>query len=129
MTRVLVVDDHRDSADSLGQVLKTLGYDASMAYDGLEAVAISKTAHPDVVILDIEMPVMDGFNAARLLRSMAPVTLIALTAMASADIEAQTAAAGFDFYLSKPADIDLLLSILHSVANPPGTAAALEAVV
>jgi two-component system, cell cycle response regulator DivK len=128
MTKVMVVDDYRDSADTLSQVLRTLDFDTSTAYDGLEAVTIAKAFHPDVVILDIEMPVMDGFSAARLLRLMAPVTLIALTAMATADIEAQIVAAGFDLYLPKPVDLDLLLSILQSVAHLPGKPVALEEV-
>jgi len=128
MTKVMVVDDYRDSADSLSQVLRTLDFDTSTAYDGLEAVTIAKTFNPDVVILDIEMPVMDGFSAARLLRLMAPVTLIALTAMATADTEAQAVAAGFDFYLPKPVDLDLLLSILQSAAHASGKTAALEEV-
>jgi CheY-like chemotaxis protein len=122
MTKVLVADDYRDSADSLSQVLNTLGYETSTAYDGLEAVMSARAFQPDVAILDIEMPVMDGFGAARLLSSTPPPTLIALTAKASADIEAQTAAAGFDFYLPKPVDLDRLLSILQSIAHPPALA-------
>ena len=120
MTKVLVVDDYRDGADSLSQLLNTLGYETSTAYDGLEAVTSAREFHPDIAILDIEMPVLDGFGAASILRSMPPVALIALTAMPSTDIEARTAAAGFDFYLSKPVDLGRLLPILRSIAPSPG---------
>lgn len=125
MTKVLVVDDYRDGADSLSQLLMTLGYETSTAYDGSEAVASAVAFEPDAAILDIEMPVLDGFGAAKILRSMPPMTLIALTAMADPDIAAQTAAAGFDFYLPKPVDLDQLLSILRTIARPPGEAEAL----
>ena len=119
MTRVLVADDFRDSADSLTLVLSTLGYETSTAYDGLDAVISAKDFHPDVAILDIEMPVMDGFSAARLLRSMSSSTLIALTSKAGTDIGAETSAAGFDFYLPKPVDLGQLLSLLRSIELPP----------
>ncbi len=106
MTKVLVVDDCRDAADSLSQLLTTFGYDTSTACDGSRAVASAEVFRPDVAILDIEMPVLDGFGAAKILRSMPPMALIALPAKADLDMEAQTATAGFDFYLSKPVDLE-----------------------
>ena len=115
MQRVMVVDDARDAAESLALLFETLGFETCTAYDGQEAVDAVQTFRPDVIVLDIEMPVLDGFAAARAIRKLPdpsrPV-LIALTALAAADVEQRTLAAGFDFYLSKPADLDRLISLM-----------------
>src|ERR1044071_4583269 len=81
--KVLVVDDQADTADSLGLLLTQLGYDTSIAYGALEGVRQATTFLPDVVMLDVHMPSIDGLDAARAIRSCRlspPPVLVALTA-------------------------------------------------
>lgn len=122
--RILVVDDNADGADTLALLLDFMGYDVRTAYDGLQAVAQAKEWQPDLVILDINMPVMDGYQAARKLRNMKEterVVLVALTARTSPADRAISKAAGFDLHLAKPVAADRLTEVvdqqLHS--RPP----------
>ena len=105
--RVLVVDDHHDAADTTAEFLRMYGtYDVRTAYDGMEAVELARSFLPEVVILDINMPVMDGYEAASLLRDgQAPgarLLLVALTGRNQPEDVARAKAAGFDHHLSKP---------------------------
>jgi CheY-like chemotaxis protein len=102
MSKVLVVDDAHDGADSLALLFQALGRQTATAYDGAQAVEASHGFLPDFIILDIEMPLMKGFEAAKALRierPVAPPVLIALTAMTGANVEQRTLDSGFDFYL------------------------------
>ncbi|AKJ27387.1 response regulator [Caldimonas brevitalea] len=104
--RVLVVDDNRDAADSLAMVLQVLGYETGIAYDGAQALEVARRFLPEVVVLDINMPVMDGYQVARVLRqsSAEPRTvLVALTARTTPEDECAARDAGFDIHLAKPA--------------------------
>ena len=115
MSKVLVVDDAHDGADSLALLFQALGHQTATAYDGAQAVEASHGFLPDFIILDIEMPLMNGFEAAKALRTrrpVAPPVLIALTALTGADVEQHTLDSGFDFYLSKPADLGRLVAIV-----------------
>ncbi len=81
--RVLVVDDHRDSTDSLALLLELRGHEVRSAYDGQGALEIAREFHPEVVFLDIGMPGIDGYGVARTLRELAPkgnpTVLVAVT--------------------------------------------------
>jgi PAS domain S-box-containing protein len=115
--RVLVVDDNKDAAASMGMLLKYLGTEVQIAHDGETALALIERDHPDVVLLDIGMPGMDGFEVARRVRQRVDfnnIMLIALTGWGQAEDRDRTRGAGFDHHLVKPADIAALQSLLIS---------------
>ena len=122
--RILVVDDNRDCADSLGMLLKFLGADVCTANDGLAALEALKTYRPTVVFLDIGMPGMDGYEIARQARQQPEgrdVMLIALTGWGQDEDRRQSKEAGFDHHLIKPLDLDALRALLASLPQdqPP----------
>jgi PAS domain S-box-containing protein len=113
--RVLVVDDNVDSAATLGTLLRYLGADVHVVNDGAAALTAMERYRPDVVLLDIGMPGMDGFEVARRIRQRSEwndVTLIALTGWGQEDDRRRTRQAGFDHHLVKPADMASLQSLL-----------------
>jgi CheY-like chemotaxis protein len=115
--RVLVVDDNKDAAASMGMLLNFLGSDVQVVHDGASALAAIDSYRPDVVLLDIGMPGMDGFEVAQQVRQRAEfnnIMLIALTGWGQAEDRHRTQAAGFDYHLVKPADITALQSLLIS---------------
>lgn len=116
----LVVDDNRDAANSLAEFLDALGIATSVAYSGTEALALLPTLQPDVAVLDIGMPGMDGHELARRIRQHpagAQVLLVALTGWGQQSDREATAAAGFQHHLVKPLDPDALLPILDSIGR------------
>jgi signal transduction histidine kinase len=115
--RVLVVDDNLDAADSLGDLLGALGYHATVAYDPAQAIAAAGGAMPQVAILDIGLPGMDGFELAGHLRRLpdgAALKLIALSGYGQEHDKSRSRAAGFDAHLVKPVNIAELQSVLDS---------------
>jgi signal transduction histidine kinase len=114
-TRVLVVDDNQDAADSLADLLGALGYQASVAYDPAQAIAAATAAMPQVAILDIGLPGMDGFELAGCLRALpegAALTLIALSGYGQENDKSRSRAAGFSAHLVKPVNLaDLQTSL------------------
>jgi CheY-like chemotaxis protein len=116
--RVLIVDDNRDAAESLGLLLGMLGADVRVARDGPEALEIVKGYDPAVVLLDIGMPGMDGFEVARRIRagsaSRRP-SIVALTGWGQPEDRRRTKEAGFDHHLVKPADMVALQGILSTI--------------
>lgn len=104
--RVLVVDDNVDAADALAMLLQMHGYETRAAYDGQQAITLCALFEPDVVLMDIDMPVMDGYGAAQELRrhNGKRLVLIALTGRVTAEDRADAVRAGFDAYLTKPFD-------------------------
>src|SRR5262249_22319846 len=116
--RVLVVDDNRDAADSLGQLLKVLGADVRVARDGAEALEAYGDYDPAVVLLDIGMPGMDGYEGARRIRARSPgprPTIVALTGWGQEKDRREAREAGFDHHLVKPAEIGALKELLRSL--------------
>jgi CheY-like chemotaxis protein len=112
--RVLVVDDSVDAANGLVAVLSSADYDARAAYDGVTALEVATIFKPHVVMLDIDMPHMNGYVTAEGLRQLAePQVLIAYTAYSSPEAVAATARAGFDLHLSKPCEVRQLLQLLE----------------
>jgi CheY-like chemotaxis protein len=118
---VLVVDDNRDAAETLGELLHMSGYVVAVAEDG--ASALSAVAHhrPDVVLLDIGLPDMDGYEVCRRIRGGAAVSpqplLVALTGWGQQGDKDAAASAGFDAHMTKPVDLDALLRMLQERAS------------
>jgi PAS domain S-box-containing protein len=117
--RILVVDDNEDAAASLALLLQILGGEVRTAHDGLEAVAAAAEIQPDVVLLDIGLPKMDGYDAARAMRRQAwaeKALLIAVTGWGQAADRDRCFAAGFDHHLVKPLDTAVLMQLLRERA-------------
>jgi CheY-like chemotaxis protein len=113
--RILVADDNRDNAQSLAMLLQLQGNEVETVYDGLEAVEAAERYHPDVVLLDIGMPKMDGYAACRLIREQPggrDIRIIALTGWGQDEDRRKSKAAGFDDHLVKPVAPATLLSAL-----------------
>jgi CheY-like chemotaxis protein len=118
--RILIVDDNRDSAESLQTILELEGHQAVASFSGLEALEIAEHLSPELVILDIAMPGMDGFETARKLRALAgsrDLKLIALSGWGSAANDARITAAGFSLHLVKPVDFAQLNAIVAQFAS------------
>lgn len=116
--RILVVDDLVASAETLMTLLEMEGFEVKVANEGASALHIAEQFRPDVVLLDIGLPGMNGFEVAHRLRlqpASRDALLIALTGYGEAESRSRSAKAGFDFHMVKPADVNLLLSML---ANP-----------
>ncbi|VCU68110.1 Autoinducer 2 sensor kinase/phosphatase LuxQ [Pigmentiphaga humi] len=120
--RVLVLDDNRDSADSLAMLLEIQGHDARPLYDAEAALQLAPEFLPQLVFIDLAMPVMDGFAALRAFKALpqlAGTMFVALTGYGQQDDRARTAEAGFDRHLVKPLDISLLDEMLDAAAAQP----------
>lgn len=113
MCRILVADDLHANADCLVELLNLSGHVAFPAYNGWEAVTTAQWCKPAVAILDLQMPLLDGFGVAlELMKLASPPLLIALTALSSPAARAQTAEYGFAHHLLKPAALSLLLNLI-----------------
>ncbi len=124
---VLIVDDNKFAADSLASVLELAGHQPRVAYNGQDALALIDSFVPEVVLLDIGLPGMDGFEIARQMRrhkNLKGVLLMAVTGYGHDEVLQRSAEAGFDHHLVKPLDLDALLTMLKEaphVANPGGS--------
>lgn len=113
--QVLVVDDNRDGADMLQRLFEADGFTVQTAYDGQQAVDAVKRARPDIVVMDIGMPGMDGYEAVRQIRLQPngeDILIIALTGWGQDSAKRMAAEAGFDHHLVKPVNFDLLRNFL-----------------
>jgi CheY-like chemotaxis protein len=122
--RVLVIEDNEDSAESLRDILELQGHVVSVAHDGPEGLARARAAEPDVVLCDVGIPGLDGYEVARRLRAAGTrARLVALTGYAGADDVARAQQAGFDAHLAKPPDLERLERLLARPdgAGPPNT--------
>lgn len=116
--RILVVDDNHDAAESLGMLLDLLGAEVRVEHDGPSALAAAAEWMPTVVLLDLGMPQMDGYEVAGRLRrepSLKNIMLIALTGWGQEEDRERTKSAGFDHHLVKPVDVDVLETLLVSM--------------
>lgn len=116
--RVLIVDDHRDVVKGLSRLLTITGYDVRAALSPTEALAVADEFRPQVAILDIGLPEMDGYKLAGELRSRmreSSPALIALSGYSQSDDRRRSEASGFAFHLVKPLDIDSLLDVLEEL--------------
>ncbi len=122
--RILVVDDNRDSAASLALLLELTGNEVRTAHDGLEAVAAAAEQRPDVVLMDIGMPVLNGYDAARRIHAepwSEGMVLVAVTGWGQEEDRRRTTEAGFDGHLVKPVDYTAFLKLLAALpARAPG---------
>lgn len=118
--KVLVVDDNRDTAETLAAVLQMQGYDVRYSFNGQEALSVAETFRPDIALLDIGMPHLNGYEAAQHLRKYPwgkSVTLIAVTGWGQEEDRRRAMAAGFDFHVRKPVDFEVLQSLLVKREN------------
>jgi signal transduction histidine kinase/CheY-like chemotaxis protein len=118
---VLVADDNKDSVETLSVLLAASGCQVHTAYDGLQAAELAQKIRPDVVLLDIDMPVLDGYGAARRIRGREcghHITLIALTGWAQEDDVRRSTEAGFDYHLTKPLNLTRLRALLEKLRQP-----------
>ena len=115
--RVLIAEDNQDGAETLRLVIETWGHFAEAMLDGHAAVQFAARFEPDVAILDINMPVMNGYEAARLLRSAhTAVLLIAMTGAVQVETRQRARLAGFHHHFVKPVDLTKLKTLLSSDA-------------
>jgi PAS domain S-box-containing protein len=115
--RVLIADDNRDAADSLAMLLRMDGHDVTVVHDGRQALATIHTVQPEVAVLDIGMPMLNGYEVARQVRQLPKgkeMTLIAVTGWGQASDKADAAAAGFDHHFTKPIEPEKLSQLLRA---------------
>ena len=116
--RVLVADDNVDAAQSLATLLEMSGHEVRLAYDGLSALEAAIAYQPEVVLLDIGLPGLDGYEVAQRIRQQAAlksIMLVALTGYGQESDRQRSQNAGFDHHLVKPADFDKIENLLATV--------------
>ena len=121
--RVLLVDDNVDAAESLAMLLRLWGCEVVVAHDGPDALRAAETQRPEVALLDIGLPGMDGYELARRLRAAADtrgLRLVALTGYGLAADRERALAAGFDEHLVKPASLEVVQQVIERLAAMPG---------
>jgi CheY-like chemotaxis protein len=118
--RILVVDDNRNAADGLGKLLRMMGNEVHTAYDGLQALASASTFLPNVVILDIGLPKLNGYEAGHRIRDELgkDVILIAVTGWGQENDRRRSKEAGFDHHVTKPVEFAALKKLLASLELP-----------
>ncbi len=123
--RFLVVDDNVDATLSQATLLRILGHEVETAFGGAEALDKARAFRPDIVLLDLGMPRMDGFEVARRLRATAEgrgMLLVAQTGWGQEEHRKRTREAGFDAHLAKPVDIEALMCLVAASAPAAGMA-------
>jgi CheY-like chemotaxis protein len=117
---VLVVDDNQDAADSIGLLIGDLGAEVRVAYDGASALAALKGFDPSLVLLDIGLPDMDGYEACQQIRGMkgGAVSIVAVTGWGQAEDRRRALDAGFDAHLTKPVDPDRFAALAAATRAP-----------
>lgn len=126
MRRILLVDDDRDSRAVYRIILKHGGYEVLEARDGAEAIRLARDQHPDLILMDISIPVVDGWEATRILKadgSTDGIPVIALTAHALAQDRAHAEGIGFDAYLAKPVEPSHVLQEVNRLLGQPSSEA------
>ncbi len=124
MTKILLVEDNEMNADMLSRRLQRLQFEVVIAVDGAQAVDMATSAKPDLILMDMNLPVMDGWQATERIRSLPEIgriPIIALTAHAMSGDRDKAMRAGCDDYDSKPIDLPRLLEkIQRLLTAPPG---------
>jgi two-component system cell cycle response regulator DivK len=121
--RILVIEDTEDNRRIIGDLLTSVGYELIEAADGVEGVAIAQSHQPDLILMDIQLPVMDGYDATRRIRAipeLADVPIIAVTSYALSGDEAKARDAGCDGYVAKPFSPRELLAKIREFLPDPG---------
>ena len=112
-----MVDDNVDAAETLGMLLKSLGHETCVAHDGVAALQMAGEFRPDVVMLDLGMPGLDGYETARRLRALKserPFRIIAISGWGQESDRKKTREAGFDLHLTKPVEVE---DLVQAVSN------------
>ena len=129
MKRVLLVEDNEMNRDMLSRRLSRRGFDVAVAVDGEEAVAVARLGRPDIILMDMNLPVRDGWSAAREIRDssdLGTIPIIALSAHALAADRARAMEAGCNDYETKPIDFASLLRKIESLTARGSDAAEAE---
>ncbi len=122
---ITIIDDEPQNIELLCDLLQVTGYSTNVATNGKEGVELAKTSKPDLILMDIQMPEMDGLEATRILKTDAAtkdIPILALSSYAMKGDKERILAAGCDEYLSKPLDIKGLLKIVAGYLSGEGTA-------
>ena len=118
--RILVVDDNADSADSLAKLVGILGYEAKAVYSGQQAIDAAKDFLPDMALIDLGMPYLDGFETVQQIREQRPgshAILVAVTGWTSDEDNRRAYESGFDLHVPKPISIEKVQELL-ALLNP-----------
>jgi two-component system OmpR family response regulator len=119
--RVLIVDDHVDTAETFAELLAYWGYETAMAGDGLQALGVAERFKPHVALLDVELPGMTGLELGQRLRDLQgerpTLTLVAVSGFSSMTDKTAATAAGFDHYVVKPVVLKELQELLRSLLD------------
>jgi len=118
MAKILLVEDNEMNRDMLSRRLTRRGFEVAMAEDGVTGVALAASAKPDLILMDMSLPVMDGWEATRQVKANAEtrhIPVIALTAHAMAGDEEKALAAGCDAYETKPVELPRLLEKIEAL--------------
>lgn len=124
MTTVLLVEDNALNRDMLSRRLERMGYDVLLAVDGQEGVDMTRAHKPALVLMDINMPVMDGWQALRIIKDdpdTAHIPIVALTAYAMTSDRDKAGEIGFNAYASKPVDFPALVQLIENLTHNPET--------
>lgn len=116
--RILIVDDNRDAAESLGMMLRLMGNEVRTAHDGLAAVEVADAYRPEMILLDIGLPKLNGYDACRRIREQPwsnGTVIVALTGWGQEEDRRRSQEAGFDHHLVKPVEVDNLTKLLAHV--------------
>ncbi|WP_170319645.1 response regulator [Polyangium spumosum] len=122
--RILLVDDNRDAAEMLAEGLRVFGYEVTVAHDGPSSLSIANEAAPDLALLDIGLPGMDGYELARRLQDipgLSEVLLVALTGYGQKGARARSTEAGFRAHLVKPVELSRMVTLLETLGLPPAS--------
>ena len=120
ITSILIVEDSEDNREILRYLLRASGYGVLEAANGKQAVELCRDKHPDLILMDLSMPVLDGYGAAQQIRQLDElnkIPIIAVSAHATLDYRAKAYAVGFNDYLTKPIDFAHLETVLHRYLN------------
>jgi two-component system cell cycle response regulator DivK len=123
MARILLVEDQEMNRDMLSRRLKKRGYEVSMAVDGAEGVEKARSEAPDLILMDMSLPVMDGWEATRTIKgdeATRAIPVVALTAHAMSTDREKAMEAGCDAYETKPVDLPRLLETMEKLLEGRG---------
>lgn len=119
--RLLIVDDMKDSAESLATLLRLRGYEAHTAYDGEQAILLAESLRPDIILLDLGMPRLNGYDTCGRIRAQpwgSEIQLVALTGFGQDDVRQRLGTSGFDHHLIKPVELQTLIALIEMLIDP-----------
>lgn len=121
---ILIIEDNEDAAEMLQQLLERTGHDVAVAHSGQEGVSVARAVLPDVILCDLGLPGMSGYEVAETLRhdrDLSGVSLIAVSGYGRPEDKAQAIAAGFDVHMTKPVDVTTLEKVFAHLLHPPSS--------